>query len=305
MMNFRQLRYFVALAETQHFGQAAARLHITQPPLSRQIAALEQDLGVRLFERHSRHVALTPAGDDFYRHALRLLADAERASQSARATEAGAIGELRLGFAMYAAFSLLPRLVRVFSAARPRITLSLEEILPRDMEQAVLEHRLDIGIGMPLGRPGRLDYRALAREPLCAVLPRSHPQADAPVVDVAGLADEDFITLPRSTAPALHEAVLECCAAHGFVPRIRLETHLQQTIVSLVAEGLGVALVPASLSRLRMDEIVFVAIDGSPLIEQGLYWRRDEADARVAAFIECAETLGPVDGACGSAPGAV
>lgn len=291
IVDFRQLRYFVALAETLHFGRAAERLHITQPPLSRQIAALEADLSVQLVARHSRHVELTPAGVDFYEHAVRLLADAERAGGSARAIAAGASGALRLGFTMYAAFNLLPRLVRRFSDAHPRIMLGLEEILPRDLEQALLEQRIDAGIGMPLGRPGRLDYRPLVREPLCAVLPATHALAGQSTVDVGRLADQPFVTLPRTTAPALHEAVLACCAAHGFVPHIRLETHLQQTIVTLVAEGLGVALVPVSLARLRMDDVVFAAIDHSPAIEQGLYWRRDDPNPCVAAFIERAAAL--------------
>lgn len=290
-MDFRQLRYFVALAETLHFGRAAERLHITQPPLSRQIASLEATLSVQLFARHSRHVELTPAGADFYEHAVRLLADAERAGDSARATAAGATGALRLGFAMYAAFSLLPRLVRGFSDAHPRITLSLEEILPRDMDQALLERRIDVGLGMPMGRPGRLEYKPLVREPLCAVLPATHPLAGRATVDVGLLAGEPFVTLPRTTAPALHEAVLACCAAHGFVPRIRLETHLQQTIVTLVAEGLGVALVPASLARLRMDDVVFAGIDHSPSIEQGVYWRCDDDNPCLAAFIQGAQSL--------------
>ncbi|AWN14560.1 LysR family transcriptional regulator [Salinisphaera sp. LB1] len=290
-MDFRQLRYFVVLAETLHFGRAAERLHITQPPLSRQIAALEAKLSVPLFTRHSRHVELTPAGADYYRHAVRLLADAERAGESARATAAGAMGTLRLGFAMYAAFSLLPRLVRRFSDAHPRITLSLEEMLPRDTEQALLEQRIDVGLGMPMGRPGPLDYRPLLHEPLCAVLPADHALAGGATVDVRRLAGEPFVTLPRTTAPSLHEAVLACCSAHGFAPSIRLETHLQQTIVSLVAEGLGVALVPASLARLRLDDVVFAAIEHSPSIEQGLYWRRDDDNPGLAAFIESAVAL--------------
>ncbi|MGB7756650.1 MAG: LysR family transcriptional regulator [Salinisphaera sp.] len=290
-MDFRQLRYFVALAETLHFGRAAERLHITQPPLSRQIAALENKLSVTLFARHSRHVELTSAGADFYQHAVRLLADAERAGDSARAIAAGATGTLRLGFAMYAAFSLLPRLVRGFSTAQPRITLGLEEILPRDMDQALREQRIDVGLGMPTGRPGHLGYKPLVREPLCAVLPATHTLAGGATVDVRLLADEPFVTLPRTTAPVLHEAVLACCGAHGFVPRIRLETHLQQTIVALVAEGLGVALVPASLARLRMDDVVFPAIDHSPSIEQGVYWRSNDDNPCLAAFIESAASL--------------
>lgn len=290
-MDFRQLRYFVALADTLHFGRAAERLHITQPPLSRQIAALENSVGAPLVERHSRHVALTPAGIAFYDRAQRLLADAEGAAQVARATAAGAEGGLRLGFTMYAAFHLLPRLVRQFSECYPRITLGLEETLPRDLSDALLAQRVDIGIGMPMTRHGALAYRRLAREPLCAVLPATHPLVAQRTVDVAALAGEPFITLPRTTAPALHEAVVNCCAAHGFSPDIRLETHLQQTIVSLVAEGLGVALVPASLARLRIDGAVFVAIDAAPTIEQGLYWRPADNNPCLARFIDCAEAL--------------
>lgn len=282
------MRYFVALAETLHFGRAAQRLHITQPPLSRQIAALERQLSVRLFRRHSRAVALTPAGADFYRHAVRLLADAERAQGSARAIARGASGELRLGFTMYAAWNVLPKLVRAFSAAHPQVALALEETLPRDLEQALAEGRADAGISLPLARPTRLRYRALCREPLWAVVPRTHPLARCRRIAVSDLADEPFVTFPRSTAPALHEAVTTCCEGHGFTPSIRLETHLQQTIINLVAEGLGVSLVPGSIRRIRLPGAAFRPIIDPPLIEQGLYWHAENSNPCLAALLSCA-----------------
>lgn len=290
-MDFRQLRYFVALAETLHFGRAAERLHITQPPLSRQIAGLENSLSVRLFERHSRRVALTPAGTDFYTHALALLAAAERAGQSARATATGARGQLRLGFTMYAAFNLLPRIVRRFGDSNPEVALGLEETLPRDLQTALNSGHADVGIGMLLPRPAHLAYRTLGHEPLCAVLPHGHRLANQANIPVSALAGESFVTLPPTTAPFLHEAVIHCCRQAGFLPRIRLETHLQQTIVALVGEGLGVALVPASLSRIRMDNVVFREIDDSPQIEQGLYWREDNDNPCLSAFLACSQAV--------------
>lgn len=284
-MELRQLRYFVTLAETLHFGRAAERLHITQPPLSRQISALEAMLGTSLFERHSRSVIMTPAGEQFLTHARRLLSDLELAVQATQAAADATHRELRIGFTMYAAWNLLPGLVRSYSDAHPADSLTLEETLPRDLQQALMTGQADVGISFPMLIGGALHYRPLYREPLCAVLPQDHPRAGDASLAVAALAKEPFVTFPASTAPALHEAVMACCRRAGFEPTIRLETHLQQTIVNLVAAGLGVALVPDSMRRIQLQGAVFLPLDDSPSIEQGIYWHPNNTSPALADFL--------------------
>ncbi|WP_221930881.1 LysR substrate-binding domain-containing protein [Telmatospirillum sp. J64-1] len=303
-MDIRQLRYFIVLAETKHFGQAAERLHMTQPPLSRQIAALEESLGVALFRRTSRSVSLTPAGEDFYRNAKRLLADLDFAVRSARATAQGERGEVRIGFTMYAAWNVLPRLIKAFSEAHPDVSLILNETLPRDLHQALMAGEADIGITIrfPGDFPNVLRYHPLSREPLCAVLPQTHPLAGKESISVGDLAAEPFVTFPRTTAPVLHEAVMSCCRQHGFEPVIRLETHLQQTIVNLVAEGLGVSLVPDSMRRMQLAGAVFRTIEASAQIEQGLYWNDRNANPCLPGFLDTAHRLSEACGLVASGP---
>ena len=291
MNDFRQLRYFTVLAETLHFGRAAEQLHITQPPLSRQIAALEAELGVELLTRTSRAVSLTLAGEQFYRHAKALLADLDTAVRTAQATARGERGELRLHFTMSAAWSLLPRLVRAYSDERPQVGLRLNETLPRDLAQLLGSGAADFGIAFPRPLSGQLRYLPLHHEPLCAVLPSRHPLATQARLDIAQLAEESFVSFPRDTAPALHEAFMDCCRQAGFSPRVRLETHLQQTIVNLVSEGLGVSLVPDSMRRMQLDGAVFRPLLSSPQIEQGLYWHEGNANPCLGGFIDCARRL--------------
>lgn len=288
MSDLRQLRYFVAVAETLHFGRAAERLHITQPPLSRQIAELEAALGTPLLRRSSRSVSLTPAGRSFYQHAGELLAGLELAVRTARAVGRGEAGELRLSFTMCAAWNLLPRLLRHYRQQYPAVEVRLEEIVPRDLEQALCSGSVDLGISFPAGAASPLRYRRLLDEELCAVLPAGHPLAGRAQIAVAELADEDFISFPASTAPALHAAVAGHCRAHGFVPRVRLETHLQQTIVNLVAEGLGVALVPDPLRRMQLPGAVFRPLAAAPRVEQGLFWSAHNDNPCIAGFLACA-----------------
>ena len=274
-MTLQQLRSFIALAETLNFSRAAEQLNMTQPPLSRQILALEDSVGTPLFWRHSRSVALTPAGVQFQRDISRLLTDLERAGASARAAAQGEQGELRIAFTMYAAWNLLPELVSRFAEHYPDVRLRLEETLPRDLQQALLSGAVDAGLGFPLPVRHSLGYQSLYEDKLCAVLPANHRLAGKRKVDVAELAEDPFICFPGSTAPALHEAVMQCCHSAGFQPEIRVETHLQQTIVNLVASGLGVALVPASMARMQLDGSVFIALRQPSRIEQGLYWNPD------------------------------
>lgn len=290
-LDFRQLRYFVVLADTLHFGRAAALLHISQPPLSRQIAALEEALGVVLFQRTSRQVELTAAGRHFHEQAARILASLDAAVRSTQATARGERGVLRVGFTMSAAWSVLPRLVKRFGDAYPDADIQLNEVLPRELNESLLSGQADIGIAFPWQRPAGLEYLRVYLEPLCAVLPAGHRLAARPEIAVDELAGEPFITFPASTAPALHEMVIGCCREHGFEPHVRLETHLQQTIVNLVSEGLGVSLVPQSMSRMQLPGAVFLPVSAPRMVEQGLIWAAGNANPCLPRFLECARGI--------------
>lgn len=287
MIDIRALRCFLAVADTLHFGKAAERLHMTQPPLSRQIAGLEKALGVTLLERDSRHVRLTAAGARFAQDARDVLVGLEQACRSAQQVAAGELGELRVGFMMHAAHSSVPPLARRFIAAHPQVQLRLREALPLALLQGMREGELDAGIGFAPAELHGLALQPLFEEPLCVALPATHALARRRQVQVAQLADEALITAPADVVPTLREAIDACFAREGLRPQIRLEVQLQQSIVSLVGEGLGVALVPASLRRLGVPGVVFVALKDAPRVQQVVFWRVGNANPALPHLIAC------------------
>jgi DNA-binding transcriptional LysR family regulator len=288
MLDLRQLHCFVTVAETLHFGRAAARLHMSQPPLSRHIAALEQELGVTLFERTSRRVTLTAAGGQLLRDAHLLLATLEEMPGRARAASRGVTGEVKLGFTMYAANTVLPGLVRQFREQYPAVEIVLREKLPHELGAELLDNKLDVGITIQGETGPGLETRRVWQEPLCAAIPASHPCSGAAMLRLAELREDAFILVSRSTTHVLHDTVLNSCRAAGFEPNVILETHLQQTIVSLVAEGLAVALVPDSMRRVRIDGLVYLPIANAPQICQVVTWAPSNRNPSASAMIEVA-----------------
>jgi len=301
-LDLRQLRYFVTVAEELHFGRAAQRLSMTQPPLSQQIQALEEELGVPLFVRTRRSVALTPAGAQWLPEVRRVLADAAALPGLAQRLARGELGSLSLAFVSTADYGILPDLLRRFRARHPAVQLQLREATSDVQLEALLEGTIDAGLvirpqlpAMPHG----LAYLPLVSEPLVLAVPDGwRPPgglAQDGKVSLRDAASEPLIIFPRRSAPAFYDIITGYYAREGLVPAIAQEAIQMQTIVSLVSAGMGVALVPASLCNLRRTGVSYLALrESGPQIETGLAWR-DGGSAGVApvlrSFIEIAGAL--------------
>lgn len=287
MNDLQHFRSFVVLAETMHFGRAAAQLHLTQPPLSRQIAALEKSLGVRLLERSTRRVQLTAAGRQFLEDAKRTLDCFDQACRHARLAEAGERGELEVGFMMHAAFTVVPALARQFTARHPGVKLHLRETLPGLLPEEILAGRLDVGIMFSPPPPLEgLESRLVHTEPLCLAVPAGHKLAEAAgAVRPQALRELKFIAAPEEVSPSLRNLILEWFRPAGFVPEFLLEARLQQTLVSLVAESLGVALVPESLGKSGVPGVRFLPLEQAPRIGTSVIWRTGNLNPSLPLFL--------------------
>lgn len=263
-MELRHLRYFVAVAEERHFGRAAERLHMAQPPLSQQIRQLEGELGTRLFARTTRKVDLTRAGELFLERARRILADVECAALDAQRAERGEVGRLAVGFTGSATYELLPAIATALRTELPDVELELHgEMLTPAQVEALLSGALDVALLRPPVNAPELTVHVIRREPLIAVLPADHRLAGASAVRLADLRDDPFITYPSHFRSVIHEAVEEACRKAGFRPEVAQEVAETSTVVSFVAAGLGVALVPASVQHLRVTGAVYRPLAGS------------------------------------------
>ncbi|WP_420997448.1 LysR substrate-binding domain-containing protein [Cupriavidus sp. 30B13] len=259
-MEFRHLRYFLVLAEELHFGRAARRLSISQPPLSLNIQQLEASVGARLFERDSRGVRLTAAGRAFREAAGALLAQAEDARQQAREIEAGAIGRLRIGFVGSMLYRGLPQRLREFQAGYPGIQVTLTELNSQEQIDALLHDRLDAGFIHTRRVPDELATALVHSEPFLCCVPADHPLAGQSSVALGALRGEPFVLFSRKVSPDYYNRIFEMCAAQGFYPQIRHEVRHWLSVVSLVSQGTGVAVVPAALQRSAMAGAVFLPL---------------------------------------------
>ena len=250
-MELRHLRYFVAVAEELHFGRAATRLRIAQPPLSRQIRDLEREIGTPLFERVPRGVELTAAGSAFLPEARLTLAQAERAQRSAQRAAGGETGRLRVGFVEAATHSgILPDVLGFFRQHLPSVGLSLFELDPVRQADAFRDGRIDLGIlhGPPLDADRWLRVETIYTEPVVLAVPRSHRLAGRTRFTLGGLAAESFVMFPRAVAPAMYDDLVARCRSAGFSPRSVQEAAGWHTLVSLVGAGVGLGFVPRSLT---------------------------------------------------------
>jgi len=295
-MELRHLRYFVAVAEQGHVTRAAERLGIQQPPLSQQIRALERELDAQLFYRKPRGVELTPAGRAFLDEARAILARTEEAVAAARRAAHGESGRIGIGFTSSASFHpFVPRAIRAFREAHPLVALALEESGTVELVAALRSQTIDAAfVRSPVGESADLFVRPLLEEPMVAALPSGHPlSTGAEPLPLAALAGEIFVLYRRPVGPGLHDAIIAACDRAGFSPQIGQEAPRMMSTLSLVAAGLGVTVVPASMSRLEAEGVAYRRLNPAAVLTAplNLAYRRDEVSAAARRFIGVVQRL--------------
>ncbi|MDJ0852682.1 MAG: LysR substrate-binding domain-containing protein [Myxococcota bacterium] len=306
MIEIRHLRSFLAVAEELHFGRAAERLHMTQPPLTRQIQQLEEALGdVPLFDRSRRRVALTEAGAALVDESRRLLDQLERAVERTRRVARGEAGRLRIGFISTADYTVLPALLETYRRRCPGVDVELLESTGDEQVRLLEEGSLDVGILIPAERSAGLAWLPLYREPLVAVLPRRSPLARRRgALPVKALRGEPFVLFPRPLAPSLYDEILATTRKAGFSPTIGQEARQMQTIIGLVAGGLGVSIVPACMQKLERRDVAYKELTpATPRTTTELAWRADASSGALASFLEVCRRFSRASGG-GRRPGA-
>lgn len=261
MFEFRLVRQFVVVAEELNFRRAAARLHMSQPPLSVAMQNLEAAIGTSLLDRSKHHVRLTPAGHAFYRDAVRLLRQAQQAEERARRTGEGLEGLLRLSFVPSAALDVLPAIFKRFQRDCPTVQLKLTaETTTRQLED-LRNGQVDLALLVgPVYDTRGLELVDLLSQQFVIAVPAEHALAGRRRVKIKELAAESFVSFPATEGAGFVAALLAACQSAGFLPKVVQEAAQMQAILTLVAGGLGIALVPASMRRLRMEDVVFLDI---------------------------------------------
>lgn len=287
-MQLRHLRYFTAVVQWKGFREASRRLHIAQPAISQSVADLEEELGLKLFSRAKRVAQLTPEGEVFYAEALRTLAQAEMAINTAKRAAKGQIGRLSLGFLGSATYAFLPELVRKYRAQFPGVKLTLQELTPLQQEVAFEKAELDIGFTRPLTAEQSKTFssRCLYRDPMMAVLPRSR-RIETKRVRIVDLAKESFVLFHRAGSPFLFDTITGMCKKAGFSPRVECEPNLMQTVLSLVEAEQGVAIVPACVRNLRSDGVRFYRVQPDDVrVELVAWWKKENQSIVLHSFLD-------------------
>lgn len=286
-MELRQLQYFLAVAEELNFGRAAARLQIAQPPLSRQIRQLEQELGVELFRRTKRRVELTEAGRVFLEEARQILSQVEQGVRVAQRASRGKIGRLVVGFEGSSTYDVIPVSLKVYRERFPEVDLVVYAMTTEEQIQALLENRIGIGFVVSPLNDRRLAIEIILREALILAIPESHPLVARNEVRVRELEGESFIMFQRNRGCGLYDQVIAICQRAGFSPRVIQEADEMQVMLGFVAAGLGITLLSASVEQFQRPGVVYRTLQPStPKVALALAWRRDDPSAVLQAFIE-------------------
>jgi len=295
-MELRHLRAFLAVAQELHFGRAAERLHLAQPPLSQQIRQLEVHLGVQLFARNTRSVELTSAGQAMIEPARKVLLDIEDAERAARAGGRGEYGRVRVGFAGASSNSALPILARVVRSTYPNIELEMQGQLYANAALArLVDGTLDLGfIRLPFIAPG-IHYQVIEREQLVIALPQDHPMAAKAAVSLRDLANEPWVTFPADAGSSVQALLQQVCLAAGFSPNVVQAAPDSYTIIALVAAHVGVTLTLTSVMRANLDQSVAYRplVDDLPLVESAIGWSTQNPSAALRSVIALVKVAFP------------
>jgi DNA-binding transcriptional LysR family regulator len=271
-MELRQIRSFLSIAETLHFGRTAELIHLSQPALSLQIRALEEEVGVRLFQRNRRKTTLTAAGVAFRDAAAAALSQLEQAICRARLAASGKLGVLRIGFVSTAGNEIVPNIVRQFRESNPEVEFSLRNILTAEQVQMLETGSLDIGfLRLPIGEQTALDVVTVHREPLVLLVPSSHQLAKRKRVRLREVAGQDFVMYERTYAPGFHDLIFGILRDAGIVPNVSQTAVEIPTLISLVASRMGITILPASAVKHSAASVVACGIlDRIPRVEIGM-----------------------------------
>jgi DNA-binding transcriptional LysR family regulator len=285
-VELRQLRYFVAVAEERHFGRAAKRLRLSQPPLSAQIKGLEEELGVTLFERSTRRVALTDGGHAFLEQARRILEEVEKAKEVVKSAEHGLRGRLAVGFISSATLNLLPPAIRLFRERFGGVELELKELTSAQQIDALYDGEIRVGlVRLPLRAPG-LQFEPLLEESLLVALPSGHPLEALESVPLEKLAELPLVFFTRQLMPSLHAQIVELFQRVGAFPKVAQHAVHLQTIVGLVASDVGLAILPESAKRVNREGVVYRPLDVPDATSwMGLAWVEGDESKLVKNFV--------------------
>jgi DNA-binding transcriptional LysR family regulator len=287
-MELRHLRYFTAVVQWKGYREASRRLHVAQPAISRTVSDLEEELGLKLFSRVKRVAQLTPEGEAFYAEAVRTLAQAELAINTAKRAATGEIGKLSIAFLGSATYVFLPELVRTFKAQHPSIKLTLQELTPLQQEVAFDKGQIDIGFTRALTtEQGKMfSARHLYYDPMMAVLPASKA-VKTKRVRISDLAKESFVLFHREGAPPLFDTIVGMCSEAGFSPRVECEPNMMQTVLSIVEAEQGVSIVPACVRNLRSHGIRFYRLQPDEVrVELIAAWKKETPSIALRTFLD-------------------
>lgn len=289
MVELRQLRYFVAVAEELHFTRAAERLGITQPPLSQQIQKLEAELGVILLTRNNRGVALTDAGAVLLAGARRTLAESDRALHEVERVARGEVGSLTIGTVSSAWHGLLPRILREYREHYPEVEISATSMSTTEQIERLLTGSLDVGVlRSPIDQPA-LETEVMISDSLMVAIPARHPLADRDQIELRWLEDEHLVIFPRRYGPGGYDLIVEMCIEAGFRPQVVQETVEINAVIGLVNAGMGVSIVPASIRQLRIEGIRYIPLAGDhPVWDLSMAWRKENDSPVVSVFLDVA-----------------
>ncbi|MGG3609755.1 LysR substrate-binding domain-containing protein [Priestia megaterium] len=287
-MELRHLKYFKTVAEELHFGKAAARLNMAQPPLSLQIRKLEEELGVSLFYRTKRHVELTKEGQVFLEKVYLLFISLDESIETVRMVSRGELGEIIIGFLASSAYDVLPTIIKQYRKQYPSIHVVLKQLTSAEQLKALQEGTIQIGIISEPIEDETLNFEIIRRESMVVALPKEHPLAfKTSSIDLIELANDPFILIGRKSNHYHYDGVINSCYEAGFSPNIVQETAEMSTVISLVSAGIGVAIVPASIQLLLQNEVIYRDISNNKFnTVTALVWESKNQSSIVKAFVE-------------------